>query len=116
MRLQPRLTTALAALVLAPTLAFAHATKTETTPADGATLASGPPTLEIAFDAPMRITTLEIADADGDSYDLDYVRGRPVTDFRAKLPDLPPGTYRVHWRGLSDDGHPSSGSFSFTIE
>ena len=39
-----------------------------------------------------------------------------VTEFRALPPsDLPDGAYTVDWRGLSSDGHPMQGTFSFTI-
>ena len=39
-----------------------------------------------------------------------------MTEFRA-LPsvDLPAGEYSVDWRGLSSDGHPMQGGFSFTV-
>jgi hypothetical protein len=112
----PRLSAGLAALLLAPALAFGHASKTETTPSDGATLSSAPQTLELAFDSPVRVTTVALTDAAGERYEVDYSRGQPVTAFTATPADLPPGTYTVEWRGLSDDGHPTSGSFSFTID
>jgi methionine-rich copper-binding protein CopC len=112
----PRLTGGLAALVLAPGLAFGHAAKTETTPADGATLASAPAAIEMAFDTPVRVTLVRLTDAAGERYEVDYTRGQPGTEFTATPADLPPGDYTVEWRGLSHDGHPTSGTFSFTID
>jgi methionine-rich copper-binding protein CopC len=107
---------ALAGVLLAPALAFAHATKTETAPADGATLDSPPAAIEMTFKTPVRVTLVELTDAEGQSHDVSYTRGQPVTEFAAQPADLPPGDYTVEWRGLSDDGHPTTGSFSFTVE
>ena len=116
MSLLPRLTVGLAALTLAPALAFGHASKTETTPADGATLTSPPAAIEMTFDTPVRVTLVRLMNGAGESYEVDYTRGQPGTAFTATPGDLPPGDYTVEWRGLSDDGHPTSGSFSFTID
>jgi hypothetical protein len=38
-----------------------------------------------------------------------------ATVHQALLPDLPAGAYRVIWRVTSDDGHPVSDTFSFTV-
>lgn len=116
MSLMPRLTGGLAALLLAPALAFAHTSKTETTPADGATLQSPPATIAMTFDTPVRLTLVRLTDAAGESYPVDYSRGQQVKAFQAAAPELPPGDYTIEWRGLSHDGHPTSGSFSFTID
>lgn len=105
-----------AALALMPAGALAHGSKTATTPADGASLVSAPGTIELTFDSPVRVTLVELTNAAGESHDVSYTRGQPVTDFTATPADLPPGDYTVEWRGLSDDGHPTAGSFSFTIE
>ena len=115
MSLRPRLTVGLAALLLAPALALAHTSKTKTTPADGATLKSPPAAIEMNFDTPVRITLVRVMDAAGESYAVDYTRGQPVTEFAATPADLPPGDYTIEWRGLSHDGHTTSGAFSFTI-
>mgnify|MGYP006303571723 CR=1 FL=1 len=106
----------IAALAFMPALALAHGSKTATTPEDGAALASAPAAIEMAFDSPIRITLVKLTNATGARYDVSYTRGRPVTEFTATPADLPPGDYTVEWRGLSDDGHPTSGSFAFTVE
>jgi methionine-rich copper-binding protein CopC len=110
-----RFAAGLAALLLAPALALGHAIKTETTPADGATLSRAPAAIEMSFDTPVRITLVEITDRAGETYEVDYTRGEPVSEFTATPAELPPGRYTVEWRGLSDDGHPASGTFAFTI-
>ncbi|MEL6211890.1 MAG: copper resistance protein CopC [Pseudomonadota bacterium] len=38
-----------------------------------------------------------------------------TTDFVATPAALSTGEYTVEWRGLSGDGHPMQGSFSFTV-
>ena len=113
---RPAFLSALAGVLLAPALVLAHATKTETVPADGAALDSAPAAIELTFDTPVRVTLVDLTDADGQSHDVSYTRGQPVTEFTAQPGDLPPGDYTVEWRGLSDDGHPTTGSFSFSIE
>ena len=45
MRIQFRLSITLAALLIAPSLAFGHSSKRETTPADGAALDGSPATI-----------------------------------------------------------------------
>ncbi len=34
----------------------------------------------------------------------------------AQLDPVPHGEYQVDWRGLSEDGHPMKGTFSFTVK
>ncbi len=96
--------------------AWAHSKKKATLPADGAVLDAAPEAIGMSFDKPMRITLIRLINADGGQHDL---QGRdsmaPTTRFRATPGALAPGRYRVEWRGLSNDGHPLEGSFSFEI-
>jgi len=84
----------LALLVLAATTtgALAHSKAEQTTPANEATVAEVD-AIEMRFDDPMRVTAITLTGPDGDIN-------------RA---------YTVDWRGLSSDGHPMQGTFSFTI-
>lgn len=96
--------------------ANAHSRAETTVPASGAVVAEAPPVITISFDEPMRITLIELTDADGDAFALERTDGmRPVTRFEAAPPDLPAGRYTVDWRGLSEDGHAMSGRFSFEV-
>ena len=95
--------------------ATAHSRSETTVPADGATVkAVG--TIEMRFDAPMRVTAVKLLRS-GDEVAIDRETGMvAVKAFRAvPAADLAPGEYEVEWRGLSDDGHVMQGSFGFTV-
>lgn len=104
------------ALAIAPLTAFSHASKDGTQPADGAVLATPPSSIQMTFDMPMRVTQISLTDQDGAEHTLDRNdEMQPVTSFNARVPALPKGVYTVDWRGLSEDGHPMQGSFSFEV-
>lgn len=105
-----------AVMIVAAAAAFAHSKQEVTFPHDGAVLAAPPDVVSIAFDAPMRITVIQLTSEAGDTFGLERSDDmRPVTDFRATPPMLPNGRYTVEWRGLSADGHPMKGRFSFEV-
>lgn len=105
-----------AAVLLAATPLLAHSKKETTSPADGAVLEAAPESIEMTFDSPMRITMVRLTDAGGADVELERSDGMaPVTQFEAVPAALLPGAYIVEWRGLSGDGHPMQGSFSFEI-
>ena len=115
-----RIAAALVAIgVLALSLAgpaAAHSRPETTAPANGEVVAAAPEVIAISFDKPMRVTTIELTNADGDTFALERTDGmKPVTRFEATPPALPAGSYTVEWRGLSEDGHAMSGRFSFEI-
>jgi hypothetical protein len=97
------------------TSALAHSKSQSTTPADAATVASVD-TIEIRFQDPMLVTAISLTGPEG-AFDLERETGMdPVTEFRAvPATDLPSGAYTVDWRGLSVDGHPMQGTFSFSV-
>ena len=96
--------------------ATAHSRPETTVPANGAVLTATPPVISIAFDKPMRVTLIELTDADGDAFALERTDAMaPVTRFEATPAPLPAGSYTVEWRGLSEDGHAMSGRFSFEV-
>lgn len=108
----------LAAWALAPVAGAvqAHSKKEATVPVDGAVLPSPPEQIGITFDRPMRITLIRLRSADETEVPLQRSDDMaPVTRFTAVPGALEPGTYTVEWRGLSDDGHPMQGRFSFEI-
>jgi copper resistance protein C len=95
--------------------ASAHSKAEETTPANDATVKTVN-AIEMRFDDPMRVTAISLT-GPGGALDMERETGLdPVTEFRALPPaDLPKGDYTVDWRGLSTDGHPMQGSFTFTV-
>ena len=96
--------------------AAAHSRPETTTPANGEVVAQAPALIAISFDKPMRVTRIELTNAGGDPFALGRTdEMAPVTRFEATPPPLPAGRYTVKWRGLSADGHPMSGRFSFEV-
>lgn len=105
------------ALLCAVPDASAHSRKETTVPADGAALRAPPEVIVMEFDTPIRITSLSLTTGAGDAVELRRTTGpRPVTRYEAVPPALGAGSYRVEWRGLSEDGHTMQGSFSFEVE
>jgi methionine-rich copper-binding protein CopC len=97
--------------------ALAHSQKEGTIPEDGARLTNPPPVIELAFNAPMRITHMTLTNAEGDSFGLARDKSLAARkEFSARPDDLPAGEYTVEWRGLAEDGHAMRGAFSFTLE
>ena len=117
--LTPRYAAAIAAISLALSIsgpAAARSRPETTVPADRSVLAQAPAAITISFDKPMRITLIELTNADGESFSLERTDAMaPVTRFEANLAPLPAGSYTVEWRGLSADGHPMGGRFSFEV-
>lgn len=97
---------------------LAHSKKEQTIPADGAVLKAAPDAIGMGFDAPMRITLITLKRADGTAIDLARTDAmQPVTSFSAQPQSpLAPGTYRVEWRGMAEDGHVMTGAFGFRVE
>ncbi|QJF50410.1 copper resistance CopC family protein [Roseobacter ponti] len=107
----------LAAIVsgLTVTGVLAHSKAEKTTPADAASV-DAVDVIAIEFDDLMRVTAVSMTGPEG-LVGVERETGmEPVSEFRARPPDdLPAGTYTVDWRGLSADGHPMQGTFSFTL-
>ncbi len=107
---------ALVLLAAGSVSALAHSKQEATFPEDGAVLALSPDVVSIAFDTPMRITSIQLTGEAGDVFDLERSDAmEPVTELRTTPPPLPQGRYTVEWRGLSSDGHPMKGRFSFEV-
>lgn len=103
-----------ATLAIAPA-ALAHSKAETTTPANESTVEKIE-VIELRFDDPMRVTAITLTGPDGDVEIMRETGLDPVTEFRA-MPSaiMPAGVYSVDWRGLSADGHPMQGTFSFTV-
>lgn len=96
--------------------AHAHSMNESTSPADGAVLESAPEIIAMTFDQPMRVTLIQLTDGDGDEVGVTRTDNMaPVTEVEATPAEMGPGSYAVEWRGLSSDGHPMDGSFTFRI-
>ncbi|MDX6255342.1 MAG: copper transport protein [Frankiales bacterium] len=102
------------------TPASAHAYLRSSTPAQGSVLKVSPPLLTLHFSEPVgtSLSAITVLDAAG----RNAATGSPLqpfnvaTDIAVQLrPALPDGSYLVVWRVVSDDSHPTAGSYSFSV-
>lgn len=96
--------------------ASAHDRLTKSDPADGATVAA-PEDVTLTYSAKLlgtgaRVEVKAPDDSVASSGDP-VVKDKMVTQ---QVDASAPGTYRVTWRVTSSDGHPISGTFSFTVK
>lgn len=101
-------------LVLTPTAAAAHANWVKTSPDHGATLDSLPAEATVSFSEAPTKADVVLRDPDGTVHGLSpRVNGATVT---VQLPATGPrGDYTLSYRVVSADGHPVSGSTTFTV-
>lgn len=109
---------AMAALLLSPATAAAHAVLIETIPEDGATVEGTPEDLLAVFDEAIGAdgSSLSIRDAAGERLAV----GRVDPDDPTRLgihdvPELAPGAYEMRWTAMSADGDIERGSWRFTV-
>ncbi len=99
--------------------ALAHAELRASEPAEGAVLPASPGRVSLSFTEPMRVTSLRLLDEAERERPLrrEGERTAATAEARASLPGpLPPGTYRIEYRGLSGDGHVGGGAVRFRVE
>jgi len=109
---------ALAALILTPLHAHAHATLDRANPRVGSTVAAAPRELSLWFTENIEpaLSSVEVRNAAGVRVDEGRPRrGAAPNMLQVGLKSLPPGTYQVRWRVLSVDTHRTEGSFSFQV-
>jgi len=111
--------TALAALLAIglPFAAFAHAKLTASVPKDGSTVPAGVTEIELKFSDPLRITVVHVTDAAQHEIAL---KGELPKSFapivKLNVDALVPGSYKVSWTAVADDGHVMKGSLGFTVK
>jgi hypothetical protein len=115
-----RLAVAGTLFVAGATGAQAHAFLDHADPAVGSTLSAPPHQVRIWFTEALEpaFSTIAVTDASGRTVGqakaaLDAHDARLLA---LALPALAPGTYRVSWRVVSVDTHPTEGDFTFTIK
>lgn len=110
---------AVLAMAAAAAPAAAHSGLHASEPADGAVLRAAPSAIVLAFMEPVRVTSLRLLDEAGRERPLrrEGERTAATREARAAVQDaLPPGAYRIEWRGASADGHVGGGAVGFRIE
>ena len=102
-------------LVCSAREALAHASLALAEPRDGTVLAQAPETVQLLFNEEVAAGAVNLIDAAGKlrSDAIIHASGEQVS---VTLPaDLPKGTQIVSYRVISADGHPVSGSVTFSI-
>ncbi len=96
--------------------AFAHAELVGTDPIDGAVLESAPESLTLSFNSSLLDGMAEIAvsHSTGETVSGFVVESTGTRVTAAWRADLPGDTYTVAYRIVSQDGHPVTGSLSFS--
>jgi copper resistance protein C len=111
---------ALVAVALGGSPAAAHAFLDRADPGVGSTLAAAPAQVQIWFTEALEpsFSTITVTDAHGS----DVGQGKATVDaanaklLELGLKSLTPGTYRVKWRVISVDTHPTEGDFTFAVK
>ncbi|MEV5710196.1 copper resistance protein CopC [Actinoallomurus sp. NPDC052274] len=113
-----RLAAAMAAITVGCLLtappASAHTTLVAAQPAKGAKVSS-PAQIKLTYAEPVRFPGVVVLDAKGGHHESGkaHAAGATVTEQVAGV--LPPGVYTVGWRVVSEDGHPVTGDYKFTV-
>ncbi|MEX5262285.1 copper resistance protein CopC [Kocuria sp. CPCC 205263] len=118
-RVLPVVLTGLLVLVLAVLgvpAAVAHTELTGATPGEGQVLAQAPATVTLSFNEPVGASaeTVQVHTPAGDPVAA-QVQALDTTVTLTPATTLGPGTHTVVWRVISADGHPISGSFTFSV-
>ncbi len=110
------LCTSYAGYVGAAVPAAAHADLVSTDPVDGAALQSAPESITLSFNSKILadITELAVTNSAGELVTGIVAESAQTTATALWPVDLPGDTYKVAYRIVSEDGHPITGSFSFS--
>lgn len=108
---------AVAGLVIGASPAWAHNVLKSSNPTDGERVARTPSSVVLTFDEPAIAlgTKLVVTGPEGPAQ-IGTPRLVDKTVTQDLQPGAPAGAYTVDWRVTSADGHPISGSFTFTAK
>ncbi|WP_079038099.1 copper resistance CopC/CopD family protein [Streptomyces sp. NBRC 110028] len=100
--------------------ASAHAALTSTSPGEGAVVKSAPSDVTLTFSEGVLLgrDALRVLDPKGKRVDAGkaaHTGGKSSTASVALRSGLADGTYTVAWKATSEDSHPVSGAFTFSI-
>ena len=106
-------------IVLAPSMASAHAVLDSSTPTASSVLETSPTEIRLDFNETIENSLLSIRLFDSEQSAVSIGKAqRSDSDLSvaiASVPTLNPGVYVVVWRAVSADGHPVSGAFPFEV-
>jgi methionine-rich copper-binding protein CopC len=108
-------------LIAAPAYAFAHGEMVQAFPAADSNVLTAPVEVAIEFDGKLQIigssnvNSIEVTDSEGQiiSSPTAVVEGNRIST-RLQLTDIT-GLVSVHYRIVSEDGHPVEGDYSFSV-
>ncbi len=107
----------IAAMVFTATPASAHARLEVTSPKDGSSLTATPPEVMLRFNEPIQKdlsqVTVTTGSKDATSGKI-QIEGNSV--YQPLKSSLKPGSYKIVYKVVSADGHPISGTFSFSYD
>ena len=112
---------AVTSLFAFPIAAFAHGAMVQATPAADSNVLTAPTEVSIEFDGKLQIigntnvNSIEVTDNQGQviSSPTSVVEGNKIST-KLQLTDIT-GLVSVHYRIVSEDGHPVEGDYSFTV-
>jgi copper transport protein len=106
-------------LALTATAASAHAALVNTSPSQSQQFVAGSPpsTVTVTFDDDVTTNARSIGVYDGSGHAMKVALLHTADEkvVKAQLPKLPDGGYAVVWHIVSDDGHPETGAFTFSV-
>ena len=110
---------AVAALLIAPETAWAHAFLDHSDPAVGSTMPTAPPAMHLWFTQQLEpaFSSVTVTDKSGATVNDGPAVIDPSNKFEldVKLKRLQAGTYKVTWHVLSVDTHTTQGNYSFNV-
>lgn len=110
----------IAALLVWPALAWAHAFLDHAEPKVGSTVSVAPTEIKVWFTQELEpaFSSLEVADAKGKQVDKKdtHLDAKNKLLLTVSVPPLSPGTYTVTWHVVSVDTHKTQGHFEFTVK
>ncbi|MEX3633523.1 copper homeostasis periplasmic binding protein CopC [Paraburkholderia sp. BR14320] len=108
------------AVVLTPTLTFAHGKLESAMPAAGSAVDTSPELLRLTFneDLESSFSTIKVVDASGASATKDKAKvdsSNPRVLIVA-VPKLASGSYTVQWAVMTHDAHKTKGTYTFAVK
>jgi len=98
----------------------AHGLMVRAVPTPGSAVRGSPREVTLSFSQVLEREFSSARVLDGNGNTVGMTDKRSLTGdarrLRVLLPPLAPGSYRVVWRALSEDGHATSGDFTFNVE
>lgn len=97
---------------------FAHTSVVGTSPKEGEVLTVQPEQIILEFSELVtgKVVNIELLDPSAKRVQVSKVEMLDdPTKIKVKIPNLNKGTYTVRWSMMSADGHPSEGSYTFSI-